>query len=215
MMSYSPHELLQGRKAAPQARFLGAHPNLEVTFQVLRAMQPQEVDGFRALSAAFTRMSLREPTELNQLGFGRLKSETELFQPKAQRVLNADGVRSILETDHKVIDIAHQSGFAPQPALYHAFKPEVENVMKVHVAQQYADRSALRSSFFARMDLSIFQNARFQPAPDQTDQARITDSMRDKSEHPIMIETPEEVLQIRLQYPSNFAAGDGLIEGRQ
>ena len=77
--------------------------------------------------------------------------------------------------------------------------------MKVHVAQQYADRSALRSSFFARMDLSIFQNARFQPAPDQTDQARITDSMRDKSEHPIMIETPEEVLQIRLQYPSNFA----------
>jgi hypothetical protein len=74
--------------------------------------QPQEVDGFRALSAAFTRMSLREPTELNQLGFGRLKSETKLPQPKAQRVLNADGGRSILETDHKVIDIAHQSGFA-------------------------------------------------------------------------------------------------------
>src|SRR6516162_7041551 len=118
MMSYSPHELLQGRKAAPQARFLGAHPNLVVTFQVLRAMQrqPQEVDCFRALSAAFTRVSLREPTKLNQLGLGRLKSETELFQPKAQRVLNADGVRSILETDHKVVDVAHQSGFAPQPA---------------------------------------------------------------------------------------------------
>ena len=30
-----------------------------------------------------------------------------------------------------------------------------------------------------------------------------------------MIETPEEVLQIRLQYPSDFAAGDSLIEGRQ
>src|ERR1700757_768217 len=90
--------------------------------------QPQEVDGFRALSAAFTRVSLREPTELNQLGLGRLKSETELFQPKAQRVLNADGVRSILETDHKVIDIAHQPGFAPQPALHHAFEPEVEHM---------------------------------------------------------------------------------------
>ena len=38
------------------------------------------------------------------------------------------------------------------------------------------------------MDLSIFQNARFQPAPDQTDQAWITDSMRDEPEHPIMIE---------------------------
>ena len=35
------------------------------------------------------------------------------------------------------------------------------------------------------------------------------------TEDPIMIETPEEVLQIRLQYPSDFAAGDSLIEGRQ
>src|SRR6516165_3731021 len=153
--------------------------------------QPQEVDGFRALSAAFTRMSLREPTELNQLGFGRLKRETELFQPKAQRILNADGVRSILEADHKVIDIAHQSGFAPQPALHHALEPEVEHKMKIKVAQEHANRSTLRGSLLARMDLSIFQDTCFQPAPDQTDQAWITDSMRDKSEHPIMIETPE------------------------
>lgn len=39
--------------------------------------------------------------------------------------------------------------------------------------------------------------------------------MRDEPEHPIMIETPEEVLQIRLQHPSDIAAGDDLIEGRQ
>src|SRR5437879_13618516 len=30
-----------------------------------------------------------------------------------------------------------------------------------------------------------------------------------------MIETPEEVLQIRLQHPADHAAGDDLIEGRQ
>src|SRR6201997_417470 len=179
-MSYLPHELLQGQKAAPQPRFLGAHPNLKVTFQVSRAIQrqPQEVDGFRALSAAFARVSLREPTELNQLGFGRLKSEAELSQPKAQRVLNADGVRSILEADHKVVDIAHQSGFAPQPALHHAFEPEVEHKMKIEVAQEYANRSALRSSLLARLDLSVFQNARFQPAPDQTDQSRFRREFR-------------------------------------
>jgi hypothetical protein len=39
--------------------------------------------------------------------------------------------------------------------------------------------------------------------------------MRDEAEDPIMIETPEEVLQIRLQHPPDFAAGDSLIEGRQ
>jgi hypothetical protein len=54
VMSYLTHQLLQRREAAPQARFLGAHPNLEVTLLVSRAIQrqAQEVDGFRALSAA-------------------------------------------------------------------------------------------------------------------------------------------------------------------
>ncbi|MET4359284.1 hypothetical protein ABIC08_009261 [Bradyrhizobium sp. RT9b] len=87
--------------------------------------------------------------------------------------------------------------------------------MKVEVAQKYTDRSALWRSLFARVHRSVFQDARFQPAPDQADQAWITDSMFDKPEDPIMIETPEEVLQIRLQHPADHAAGDDLIEGRQ
>src|SRR5271165_2196001 len=87
--------------------------------------------------------------------------------------------------------------------------------MKVHVAQQHTNRSTLRGSLLARMNRSIFQDARFQPTPDQADQARIAYSMFDKPEHPIMIETPEEVLQIRLQHPTDHAAGDDLTEGRQ
>jgi hypothetical protein len=51
--------------------------------------------------------------------------------------------------------------------------------MEVEVAQKYADRPTLWRSLFARMDRSVFQDARFQPAPDQADQARITDSMLD------------------------------------
>src|SRR5260370_35569485 len=104
-MSYLPHKLLQRRKAAPQARFLSAHPNLEVTLLVSRAIQrqTQEVDGLRAFSAAFACVSLREPTKLNQFGLGRLKSEAELSQPTASGGLNTDGVRSLLEADHKDI----------------------------------------------------------------------------------------------------------------
>jgi hypothetical protein len=41
VMSYLPHELLQRHKAAPQARFLSAHPNLEVTLLVSRASCPR------------------------------------------------------------------------------------------------------------------------------------------------------------------------------
>ena len=65
------------------------------------------------------------------------------------------------------------------------------------------------------MDRSIFHDTRFQPAPDQADQAWITDSMFNKPEQPIVVEAPEEVLQVRLQHPSRLAAGDHLIEGRQ
>jgi hypothetical protein len=63
--------------------------------------------------------------------------------------------------------------------------------MEVHVAQEHANRSTLRGPLLARMNRSIFQDARFQPTPDQADQARIADSMFDKSEHPIVIEAPE------------------------
>jgi len=87
--------------------------------------------------------------------------------------------------------------------------------MKVHVAQQHTNRSTLRGSLLARTNLSIFQDARFQPTPDQADQARIADSMFDKSEHPIVIEAPKEVLQIRLQHPADQAAGDDLSKGPQ
>jgi hypothetical protein len=65
------------------------------------------------------------------------------------------------------------------------------------------------------MDLSIFQNTRFQPAPDQTDQAWITDSMRDKSEDPIMIETPEEVPDVGVKYVVHLPTGDRHRQGVQ
>jgi hypothetical protein len=137
-------------------------------------------------------VSLREPTKLDQLGLGWFQSKAELPQPKLRGRLYAKGIRSILETDHEVIDIAHQSGFAPQPALHHAFEPEVEYVVEVEIAQEHANRSTLWGSLFARMNLSIFQDARFQPTPDQTDQARIADSMLDKSDDPIVVEAPKK-----------------------
>ena len=62
--------------------------------------------------------------------------------PNRRRSASEHGwLRSILEADHKVVDIAHQSGFAPQPALHHALEPEVEHRMQIKVAQKYADRS--------------------------------------------------------------------------
>ena len=43
-----------------------------------------------------------------------------------------------------------------------------------------------------RMDRSIFHDTRFQPAPDQADQAWITNSMFNKPEQPVMVEAPKK-----------------------
>ena len=63
--------------------------------------------------------------------------------------------------------------------------------MEVQVAQQHADRSTLWCSLVVRMDHSVFQDTRLQPTPDQTNYARITDSMFYKPEHPIVVEAPK------------------------
>ena len=41
-------------------------------------------------------------------------------------------------------------------------------------------------AFLIRMDLSLFQNACFQPASDQVDQTRVSHPMFDKTEHPFV-----------------------------
>ena len=76
------------------AEFLSAHPNLEVTLQVAREVprQAQEVTECSRVSRTFARVSKREPTELDQLGLGRLQSKAELPQPKAQGVLHVHRV---------------------------------------------------------------------------------------------------------------------------
>ena len=58
------------------------------------------------------------------------------------------------------------------------------------------------------MNRSIFQDARFQPTPDQADQARIADAMFDKPEDPIMIETPEERPDVGVQNEAHLLAVD-------
>src|ERR1700737_4384375 len=133
---------------------------------------------------------------------------------------DAEGILSILETHHKVVDVSDHVGLSPQPGFDHPLEPEVEYIMQVHVAQHDADRTALWGSLLVWIDLAVFQDACLQPAPDQADHARIADAVLHdavlhEAEHPFVTETPEEILQVRLQHPAHLAAGDHLVEGCQ
>src|SRR5258708_32039618 len=88
-------------------------------------------------------------------------------------------------------------------------------MMQVPLAQYDADRPALWGPPLVWRGLGVFQDACLQPAPDQADHARIADAVLHEAEHPFVTETPEEILQGRLQHPAHLAAGDYLIEGCQ
>jgi hypothetical protein len=84
-------------------------PNLKVTFLVARAIQreAQKIDRLRASPAVLARVSLREPTKLDELRLGRFQSQVKLSQSFAKSVLDTESIRSILEAHHKVIDVPH------------------------------------------------------------------------------------------------------------
>jgi hypothetical protein len=121
----SSQQVLQRHETAPQARFLGAHPNPEVALQVPRAVErePQKVDRFWALPTVFGGMLLREPAKFDQLGLGRFEGQAKLSQPFAQGVLDAKGILSILETHYKVVDVPDHVDLSPQPGFDHALEP--------------------------------------------------------------------------------------------
>ena len=76
--------------------------------------------------------------------------------------------------------------------------------MEVHIAQQDANGAALWGAFLTRLMHAVFQGAGFQPAPHQAEQARVADSVLDEAEQPVVVQTPKEVLQIRLKDPAHL-----------
>jgi hypothetical protein len=119
-----------------------------------------------------------------------------------------DHVGGLLTLRREVVDISHHAGLAPKSRLDHSLEPQIEHIMQIYVTQQYADRPSLRSSFFARMNLSILQNTCLQPAPNQTNQTLISYSVLHEAEHPFVTQAPEEILEVRLQHPLDFPASN-------
>ena len=77
---------------------------------------------------------MRKATKFDKLGLFRLQGQTELSQPLSKCFLSAESVRTILETQHEVVDISHHAGLAPEPGLDHALESQIEHIVQIHVA---------------------------------------------------------------------------------
>ena len=73
----------------------------------------------------------------------------------------------------------------------------------------------LRRSFRARVHLSVFQHSDFQPTADEVEDAWVPHAVLHKSPHPLVVQTPEEVLPVGFEDPAHAFPGNGFIEGRE
>ena len=120
-----------------EPRFLGPEANLEIAFEVARAVEgeAQKINSLRASSSSLSRVNMGKATEFDEFGLFRRQSKPELAQPLAEGILNTNGIGTVLEAQYKIINIAHHVGFALETGLYRTLKPEIEHIVQVNIAQ--------------------------------------------------------------------------------
>jgi tetraacyldisaccharide-1-P 4'-kinase len=91
---------------------------------------------------------IRVPTKFNELGLLRLQGQTEFTQPLGERFLSAKSIRTKLETQHEVINISHHAGLTTKSRFDHSLEPQVEHIVKIYIAQQYADHAPYTKANF-------------------------------------------------------------------
>src|SRR5215472_5841921 len=119
--------------------FSVSSPTRKLPFRLRVQREPQKIDRFRTFTATLARVFLRKATKFNELGLLRFQGQAKLPQSLAQYILDANSVLTILETQHKVVNVSHQIGLTSQPRLDHALEPQIEHVVQIHITQQNAD----------------------------------------------------------------------------
>jgi hypothetical protein len=114
-MANPSHQVTQVGQAALKPRLLRAKANLEIAFLVTRAIQSesQKVNRLRTLSTPLASVPSRKSTKFNKFRLRWFEYQTELLQPSSQDILESHGILAILETHHKIIDVAHQIRLTP------------------------------------------------------------------------------------------------------
>jgi hypothetical protein len=96
---------------------------------------------------------MREATKFDEFGFRRFQSQAESPQPLGKCFLNTKSIRTILETQHEVVDISHHASLAPESGLDHSLEPQIEHIVEIYITQQYADHAPYTKGNFDRLRL--------------------------------------------------------------
>src|SRR5258708_7446764 len=99
-----------------------------------------------------------------------------------QKIIFDLQLRQILETEHEVIDEAHQVRLALALWFELLLEPQVQGVVQIDVGEHTGDRSALRSSLLGTNNDPILHRSGLEPLTNQAQDHRISDALPD---HPL------------------------------
>ena len=155
--------------------------------------EAQEVERLRSALPPFAPTFGRISAELNQPRFIGMQSQSEFaesfpdcFQKRPRRSF-------ILKAHHTIIGVAQHDDLSLPWLFTPALNPQVEGVVQVDIRQQWRDYCPLRSSLDSGNPLSVFDHTRREPFADQTYDPLISDPVREKPEHPRVIDFIEKL----------------------
>src|SRR5206468_3018415 len=138
--------------------------------------------------------------------------QSELLQSFCQFAVKASRFLFPSETTDEVVCIAKQEGPTFTTTLEHSLKPQIEDIVQVHIRQHWRDDATLRCSTFRSQHFSIcVQHPGFQPLLNQAQYRLVINPFRQHPQQPLMPQIVEETFDVRfhqvmvaaeLQFPS-------------
>ena len=99
--------------------------------------EPEKIEGLWSPLTPATAIFCREATELEQSRFVRMEYQSELLQAGLQFPPEAFRIVTMLETDDKVIRIAHDDDIAARMRIPPPVDPQVQYIVQEHIGEQW------------------------------------------------------------------------------
>ena len=130
-----------------------------------------------------------------------MKCKAKFGQPLLEVGQHLPCVDRALETHHEVVGIAHDRDSTARVPTTPLMNPEVEDVMQEDVGQQRANARPLRCPPVSLVPFTALENASFKPHPDEPEDPRVSDSVRQHSQQPLVVNRVEEAANISIEHP--------------
>ncbi len=178
-------------------------------------LEAEKIEGLWPAQTEALSVRRRMASELEESRLFRVQFELEFRHAFGEFFPELFSFRLELESNHDVVGIAHHDYIAlrsfPSPCL----NPEIKDVMKVDVRQQWRCTSALRRACIYERSLALFQHACVQPFLDESHDAPIRYPMLEEPDQPCVRQPVKEAAHVQVQHPVHTSLMKSTEQGIQ